>query len=290
MKAYESGAPLRAGIVGLGLIGGSFAAALRAARPDWTVIGYDVDASAVRRARDRRLTHEIAETCEAAIGRSDLIVLAAPVRTILAIVARLPTMVAGEATVIDVGSTKGQVVDAMSRLPARIQAVGGHPMTGALTAGTVEPSPTLFEGRRFVLTPTPSTRPETMTWLTNLLRDFKAEVIEMTASAHDDAVALVSHLPYLLPVPLLQVLDQAGEPARALVAGGFRSRVQGAGADIAMWHDILMTNRRAIAAAVRAYGERLAALESLLLDGTDDELREVLARAARSADAVTRGS
>ena len=104
--------------------------------------------------------------------------------------------------VMDVGSTKQMIVDAMTTLPAHLQAVGGHPMTGAVTAGTSQPTDRLFEGRAFVLCRTPSTRPETMAAVKQLLSDFKAKVVEMTAAEHDAAVALVSHLPQLLALPL----------------------------------------------------------------------------------------
>jgi prephenate dehydrogenase len=274
--------PRQAAVIGLGLIGASCAAAIRAARPAWTVFGYDPDPNASRRAEERGLVHAIAASRGEALHSADFIVLATPVCTIVEIIGELKTS-SRDAVLMDVGSTKQMIVDAMTTLPAHIQAVGGHPMTGAVTAGTSEPTDRLFEGRAFVLCGTPSTRPETMAAVKRLVSDFNARVVEMTAADHDAAVALVSHLPQLLALPLLRVFDGASPTAQSLAAGGFHARVQDAGENIPMWFDILRSNRTAIAAAISEYREHLSELEKTLREGTEGDLLDVLGRAARVA-------
>jgi prephenate dehydrogenase len=171
----------------------------------------------------------------------------------------------------------------MAAFPERLQAVGGHPMTGAVTAGTSEPTSQLFERRAFVLCPTPFTRAETLTAVKQLISDFKARVIEMTAADHDAAVALVSHLPQLVAFPLLQMFENAAPTTQSLAAGGFYARVADAGENIPMWFDILRSNRTAIAAALGEYRQQLNEIEATVCEGSDDDLLGMLHRAARAA-------
>lgn len=283
MKFLDEAHASRAVVVGLGLIGGSLAAALRKVRPAWTVVGHDINAEAAGQALRDGLVDDIEGNRAVALQDADVVILASPVGAILDIVAGLEREVPGEAFVLDVGSTKGRIVAALNMLPDRLQAVGGHPMTGAITAGVSGPHAGLFEGRHFVLTPTRTTRPATLAGATSLVGDLGAVVTVMEADRHDAAVALVSHLPYLASLPLLDVFRQAPAPARALAAGGFRSRVKGAGANIPMWWDILRTNRDAVVAALADYGAAVASLRELVRDGTDQQLRDLLERAAREA-------
>jgi prephenate dehydrogenase len=275
-------------VVGLGLIGASFADAIRAARPSWTVVGHDLDAAACHRARECGLVHAIAGSGDESLRSADLIVLATPVFTIAETVGRLPALVTRPAVVIDVGSTKRMIVDAMAALPEHIQAVGGHPMTGAVTAGTSEPTGRLFAGRAFVLCPTPGTRPDTLTALKKLLGDFQARVVEMTAAEHDAAVALVSHLPQLMALSLLEIFDRATPASRSLAAGGFRSRVADAGENIPMWFDILRSNRSAITAVLGEYRHELGKLEEALRAENERELLGLLERAADAASRMSK--
>jgi prephenate dehydrogenase len=281
--ALDDRSPFQATVIGLGLIGASCAAAIRAVRPSWTVVGHDLEGAACARARERGLVHAIAASRDEALRAADFIVLATPVGTIVEIIGLLPTLVGRPAVIVDVGSTKQMIVEAMSALPHRLQAAGGHPMTGAVTAGTSEPTSRLFDGRAFVLCPTPSTRPETLNALKQLVADFKARVVEMTAAEHDSAVALVSHLPQLMAFPLLQIFDRATPTARSLAAGGFHARVGDAGENIPMWFDILRSNRPAVTAMLGEYRLELDRLEQAIREGEESDLRALLERGAQAA-------
>ena len=285
MKAYDRNVACRAAVLGLGLIGGSCAAALGASRPKWTIVGYDADTDAATRARDRGLVHEIAGAAGEALAAADVIVLATPVGAILETIAGVAAIVPGEALLIDVGSTKGLIVQAMSSLPARdsgrrrapddrdadhwlvragraalrtlpICAVANfHDSAGDARLGPFDPPG--FR-RRCHRDGRCRTRP-----------GGRADQPSSVSSACTAA----------------RGLRRADATARSLAAGGFRARVQGAGDNIPMWHDILRTNRRAIATAVGAYRDGLERLQAVLLEGFDDEVRDVLTRAAKSAQA-----
>ncbi len=278
----------RAAVIGLGLIGGSFAAALRTVRPRWTIIGYDRDETTQGRAISEALIDHVASTVADAVRDADVVVLATPVGAILDLLGRLGQLATREAVVIDVGSTKSVIADAMSGLPHRLHAIGGHPMTGQLTTGSSRPSNRLFAGQRFVLTPTARTRSSTLDWAQRLVRDFDAEVVVMDPRQHDQAVAFTSHLPYLISLPLLELFAQQDDATQSLAAGGFQSRVEGVGANLQMWRDILQTNRQGIVGALRAYAEHLATLEEDLREGSEEALQERLERAARAARKVPR--
>jgi prephenate dehydrogenase len=273
-------------VIGLGLIGGSFAAALRVVRPHWSVVGFDRNEVMRQRGLADGLVNRIAPSVEEAVQDADVIILATPVRDILDLIGRLDRLTTREAIVMDVGSTKGSIADAMSTLPARLQAIGGHPMTGVLTTGSTQPGARLFEGQRFVLTPTSRTTPTTLDWARRLVADFKADVVVMEASRHDHAVALTSHLPYLISLPLLELFAEQDEVTRSLAAGGFRTRVEAAGAHPLMWRDILLTNREEILQALRAYGGYLATLERDLEDASEEHLLQRLDRASAAAHSV----
>jgi len=283
-------ADCRVAVIGLGLIGGSFAAALRLARPRWSIVGCDRDDAASARAVADGLVDRVTPVASEALKDADVIVLATPVGVILDLVAQLDRLVAREAVVIDVGSTKGLIVDAMSGLSDRLHAIGGHPMTGPLTAGSSLPSGRLFAGTRFVLSPTARTTPSTLDWALRLLSDFGANVVVMDANEHDRAVAVTSHLPYLISLPLLELFAEQDEVTQSLAAGGFQSRVDGVGSSVEMWRDIVQSNRRAIAAAISAYADRLRALERDVLEGSTHVLRDRIDRAVRAAHKVPRPS
>jgi prephenate dehydrogenase len=277
----------RAAIVGLGLIGGSFAAALRVARPRWSIVGFDVNEEARARVADKRFVDRLAFTADEALRAADVIVLATPVSVILEILGRLARVTAGDAIVLDVGSTKSAIVDAMNGLPERLQAVGGHPMTGALTTGSNHPNARLFAGQRFVLTPARQTTRATVEAVEGLLRDFRADPVVMDPSRHDRAVAVMSHLPYLMSLPLLDVFAEQDEVTRSLAAGGFKSRVEGANLNPVMWRDILLTNRAEILRALRIYRDQLAALERDLNEASAERLAERLERAGGIARSLS---
>jgi prephenate dehydrogenase len=286
----QSDSDCRAAVIGLGLIGGSFAAALRFVRPRWAIVGYDRDETITSHAISEGWIHQGVSTIDDAVRDADVVVLATPVGVILEILGGLGRLVSREAVVIDVGSTKSLIADAMSALPHRLHAIGGHPMTGQLTTGSSRPSDRLFAGQRFVLTPTARTRPSTLDWSQRLLRDFGAEAVVMDPRQHDEAVALTSHLPYLISLPLLELFAERDDATQSLAAGGFQSRVDGVAANQQMWRDILQTNRHEIARTLSSYAEHLAALERDLREGSEDVLQERLEQAARSASKVPRAA
>ncbi|HEX6940429.1 MAG TPA: chorismate mutase [Longimicrobiales bacterium] len=267
-------------ILGLGLIGGSLAAALRRAGLARSVTGYDVDAGAAGRARARGFVDRVAPD-PAGAAAADTVILAAPVGAILETLDRIAPHLRPGTLVFDVGSTKRRIVERMDRLPDGVRAVGGHPMCGKENAGLDHADADLFAGATFALCATARTDDAARASVERLVAAVGARPLWLDAAAHDAAVAAASHLPYLLSVSLVRAaLDGGEELAARLAASGFRDTSRLAASDVRMMLDILATNGDAVLAALdRAAGE-LGALRSLLAAGDLDRLAGALTAAA----------
>jgi prephenate dehydrogenase len=261
-------------IVGLGQIGGSLAGALTRGRLA-RVVGVTRRPETARRARRRGLLTE-AGTDLAAVSGADVVVLATPVRTLLAQIPRVAPRLRPGALLTDVGSTKGAVVRALSRWAQRGPAVGGHPMAGSERAGLEGADPELFRNRPWILVPASPDARHRAGLLERLVRDVGAHPVWMDdPREHDLAVARVSHVPHLVAYALTEEPDGA-----VRVAGNsYRDATRVALADVEMCLDILLTNRSAVARAARDFGRRLAELARLVARGDEAALRERLRRA-----------
>ena len=243
-------------VVGLGLLGGSFALGLREIEPTARVTGVDrldvLGRPGARRAADVLVDADDTEAVDAAFRTADLVLLAAPVRTIALVV---PRALEHAKLVTDCGSTKGAVVRAADSSPRRRRFVPGHPMAGAPTGGIELATPSLFQGRRWLLCPEGSDA-DAVSTIEGLVRRLGAEPIRLSAAEHDRAVALTSHATQLVASALAAVALEAGaEPA---IGPAFEGATRVAGGPEEMWGDIFSTNSVDIAAALRALEAELA--------------------------------
>lgn len=266
----------RVAILGLGLMGGSLALALR---------GRVAHLLAVERqviARQTALRLGIVDEAVEALGDAppfDLLVLAAPIRVILDTLGRLPALWPAGCAVVDLGSTKRAVVAAMSALPPAFAAVGGHPMCGKETAGLAAATADLYRDQTFILchVPRPTPQPAAEALALALVEAVGARPLWLDAAEHDRLVAAVSHLPALAAAALMR--GAAGESQWAVSASGFRDAARLAGTDPRMMLDILLTNREAVLDALRAYRADLDGLGAALAQGDEAALAEWLAAA-----------
>ncbi len=186
-------ADCRVGIIGLGLMGGSLALALQGACR--SISGYDVDPSTIAQALDRGI---IQRPIDLRGDEVDLLILAAPVSAILDWIDRVPQVFSGEFHLLDLGSTKTQIVERMQSLPDRISPLGGHPMCGKETSGLSVADGDLYRGCLFALTPLERTQPSTLDLAQELIGMLHARSLLLDPQQHDRAVAAISHVPYLL--------------------------------------------------------------------------------------------
>lgn len=265
-------------IVGLGLMGGSLALALRDRAG--TITGVDMNSNACDYARQCGIVDNATNDLRAGVAEADTVILAAPVRIIIEILHnRIGSYLRSNTLLLDIGSTKHDICDAMGRLPIGIGAIGGHPMTGKEVSGIQASDAALYQNRPFVLCTTRRTTPAARVRALALVEAIGAEPIEMEADRHDRIVAGISHLPYMLSASLVATIAREAGKDEAfwqLAAGGFRDTSRLAASDIKMMGDILSTNTRAVATLLAMFRVRLAEMETMLISGEHDQLIEML--------------
>ena len=265
----SSGAPPvfeKVAIVGLGLIGGSVALAARRTWPSCLVIGVD-DKTVLERAMVRHAI-DVASDDPVVMAEADLVVLAAPVRDNLTILADLEQHVPGAAVVTDVGSAKRGIVEAARALPSRLTFVGGHPLGGAPRSGIEHARPDLFQGRPWLFTPADDRHGEALERLRQFVLGFGAVPKVLTASAHDRLMAFLSHLPQLTASVVMHVVgDEIGEDGLALSGRGLADTTRLASSPSGIWRDICATNEDEIRVALDALIQELQTIRNGLGDG-----------------------
>lgn len=268
-------------VLGLGLMGGSFAMAAREAGLAPFIVGFDSDRETLTRAVAFGVIEQAASDVRDAVVDANVIVLAAPVRAILSLIDMIAPHVQPGSLVIDLGSTKREIVKRMASLPEGVRAVGGHPMCGKEVAGLNHAEPDLFRGAAFALCPTSRTDDRARDQAGAFAEALGARPLWLDADTHDRLVAAVSHLPYLLSIVLVQIaLDGHDERAGKLASSGFRDTSRLAASDAGMMLDILITNRDAVVAQLKHAEDCLARVRSLLAQTDEVSLRKLLETAA----------
>jgi prephenate dehydrogenase len=270
-------------IFGVGLIGGSFARALKKAGAVRTVVGMDRSAASLARAQQLGIIDVVGDDVAAAIGGADLVLLAAPVAQAQAILSALAPHLQAGTVVTDAGSTKSDVVAAARRaLGDKVaQFVPGHPIAGRETNGPEAAIDHLYVGKKFVLTPLAENAADDIERVAAAWRACGAVVHRLTPQEHDKVFAAVSHLPHLLAYALVD--DIANKPHADLLfqyaASGFRDFTRIAGSSPEMWRDISLANQSALLTELDAYLAQLTALRAHLAAGDGAALERIYANA-----------
>jgi prephenate dehydrogenase len=279
---------MRLAVIGVGLIGGSFALALKAARRVAHVVGAGRSSANLRLALERGVLDSIAPDARAAARDADVVLLAAPVAQFAQIFAEIARDIPPHAIVTDGGSTKCDVIAAArSALGTRAaQFVPGHPIAGAERSGAAAASAELFRNRRVVLTPLRENSPAAVDRVQGLWEACGANVSRMNAEEHDAVLAAVSHLPHVLAYALVH--EVAGRPNAeqlfSFAAGGFRDFTRIASSHPEMWRDICVANRDRLLDELNRYQAKLSSLEKLLRAGDGGGLERLFAEAREARD------
>lgn len=273
-------------IIGVGLIGGSFALALRGSRRNLRVMGVDRDAASLDDALRRGVIEEA--VLITAVADCDVILIAVPGRQVAAVLAAISPQLGPTTVVTDTGSTKVDVIAAArATLGSKIgQFVPGHPIAGREHAGVAAATAELFEGKNVVLTPIAENTQQSVERVRSMWGDCGARVVEMPAATHDAVFAAVSHLPHLLAFALVDEL--ASRPnAKTLfsfAASGFRDFTRIASSDPEMWIDIALDNRDALLRELNAYETQVIVLRTALEAGNGAALKALMSRAKTARD------
>lgn len=276
-------------ICGVGLIGGSFALALKKAGLVQTVVGVGRSAATLEEARSLGLIDEIATDWAVALKGADLLLLAMPVGQMDSVMKAAAPHLEPQTLVTDAGSTKGDVFAAVyENLQHRLATVvPAHPIAGAEKSGPTAAFADLYQGKRVVLTPLPESDPAAVARVRAAWEACGARISEMHPQDHDRVFAAVSHLPHLLAFGLvheIQARDNA-EQLFGFAASGFRDFTRIAGSHPEMWRDICMSNRQALLAELDTYLSELAWLRALLIQGDAAALERLFTQASQARNA-----
>jgi prephenate dehydrogenase len=274
-------------VVGVGLIGGSLALAAKGAGAVARVVGVDADPAH----RDVALTRGIVEHATGeleGIATADVVVLAVPVREIVALLPALPRLAKPSAIVTDVGSVKAPILAAGDAAFPDGRFVAGHPIAGRERSGPEAARPDLFLHANWIETPSRCTSPEALERVTGLCRAVGATVMRLEPAWHDEVFATVSHLPHLVAYALMDaVLGTArGEERLRFSAGGLRDYTRVAASHPAMWRDIFLMNRDPLLKVLAEFREALGRLEAAIRDGDGEALSDRLVRARNAREEI----
>ena len=274
------------GLIGCGLMGGSFALALKRARLVKRVVGYSKSPSTTERAKQLGVIDVAAPSALLAVSGADLVLIAVPVGASEQTFKAIRHGITEQMLVMDVGSTKGDVIEAARRgLQDQLGAfVPAHPIAGKEVAGVEHADVGLYTGRQVVLTPIKATLRSNVQRATQVWTGIGAKVVTMTHEAHDSAFAAVSHLPHLLAFAFTNAIaaQPQGERFLELAGPGFRDFTRIAASDPAMWRDVLLANREQVLLQSQAFRDALTQLEAMVASGSAQALEDAIAAASRT--------
>lgn len=276
-------------IFGVGLIGGSFALALRKAGAVGEVVGFGRSTATLVEAKRLGILDRIGNDVAREVGDADIVLIATPVAQMAQIFSLIAPHLGVHTLVTDGGSTKGDVVAAARlKLGSKLaQFIPAHPVAGAEKSGAAAALADLYQGKKVVLTPLPENSAESVARVRKAWGSCGANVSELTPQQHDEVFAAVSHLPHLLSFTLVHDLAQRENKEQLLsfAASGFRDFTRIAASSPEMWRDISLANREALMREVKRYADELYVVYQALENNDATKLEEIfsLAREVRSA-------
>ncbi|MEO6320044.1 MAG: prephenate dehydrogenase/arogenate dehydrogenase family protein [Polaromonas sp.] len=274
------------GLIGCGLMGSSFALALKRAGLVKRVVGYSKSPSTTERARQMGVIDVEAPSALLAVSGADIVLLAIPVSATEATFKAIRHLVGPNSLVMDVGSTKRDVVDAARRvLREHVGAfVPCHPITGKEVSGVEHADADLYAGKQVIITPIERTFTVQLKKATEVWTALGCHVTQMSPQAHDAAYAAVSHLPHLIAFALINGIksQEHGKEYMALAGPGFRDFTRIAASDPQMWRDILLANRDELLAQSKIFQQTLQTLEQLISSSSGDELESMIRQASQT--------
>ncbi len=272
------------GLIGCGLMGGSFALALKRAGLVKRVVGYSKSPSTTDRARQLGVIDVEAPSALLAVSGADIVLIAVPVAATEATFKAIKHLVTPDMLVMDVGSTKRDVIDAGRRaLREQIGSfVPAHPIAGREVSGVEHADPDLYTGKQVILTPIERTLSVQLQQAVDVWSAIGCRVVKMSPEAHDAAFAAVSHLPHLLAFALMNAISgqPQGKDFLSLAGPGFRDFSRIAASDAKIWRDIMLANREELLTQTKIFQRNLEALELMISSGNGEALEGLIEQAS----------
>ena len=272
------------GLIGCGLMGGSFALALKRAGLVKRVVGYSKSPTTTERARQLGIIDIEAPSALLAVSGADIVLIAVPVASTESTFKAIKHLVTPNMLIMDVGSTKRDVIDAARR--SLRESIGlfvpAHPITGKEVSGVDNADPDLYTGRQVILTPIERTNLAQLQKATNVWTALDCRVLQMTPEQHDAAFASVSHLPHLIAFALMNAISgqPQGKDYLSLAGPGFRDFTRIAASDPKVWRDIMMANAEELLGQRKIFQRNLQALELMISSGNAEALEGLIEQAS----------
>ena len=275
-------------IIGVGLIGGSLARALRNANAVNEIVGCGRDAGHLQKAQALGVIDRYAIDPAEAVAGADMVVLAVPLGAMQGVMERIAPALAPACLLTDVGSAKGSVVSAAKQVFKGIPPtlIPGHPIAGTEKSGVEASFAELFQNRRVILTPTETSAAEAIQKVRAMWETCGAKVVEMGVVHHDEILAATSHLPHMLAYALVDTLARMDDSREIFdfAAGGFRDFTRIASSDPEMWHDICLANHDALVKVLEAFSDDLRLLADAVRRADSEFLKDTFTRAKQARD------
>jgi len=271
-------------IIGLGLMGGSLAMAIKRKKLTKKIIGVGHRQVTVKKALKTRVINEGTINPQKGVSSADLIFICTPIRVIIPMLKKIARYIKPGCIVTDVGSTKGEIVKAAEKiLPKRVHFVGGHPMAGSEKTGFDAATPDLYKGTTYILTPTPKTNKVALRTLERFLRKLNVNIVKLSPEKQDKLVAGISHLPLAVAASLVNTIGSSKlkNEYMKLASSGFRDTTRVTSGSVRLSEDLLLTNKKALLPALKAFKQTLSKLEKAIKKG---KVKKELVKAKRLRD------
>ena len=280
---------VKTGFIGLGLIGGSLAKAIRLFVPDCTIIAYDCDQNTLANAVREGTVDSVSSSIDSSFQGCDYIFLCAPVSVNTSYLPALKPYIGSDTILTDAGSVKTEIHRAVIENHLESSFIGGHPMAGSEKTGFSFSKAALFENAYYILTPEKAVSPDKISRYRSLVEQIHAMPLIMGCARHDEITAAVSHLPHIIASGLVNYVRRSDSPdgvMRQIAAGGFRDITRIASSSPDMWQQICLANHDSILKSLHSYTASLREIETLLEEGDSVKLREYFSEARDYRDSM----
>ena len=277
------------GFIGLGLIGGSIAKAIKHCYPETLIYGHDKNPDAIREAHEAGVTENESPLPLADFGSMDLLFLCCPVMTNISYLREISPHLSEDIIITDVGSVKGEITREVKKLGLSSHFIGGHPMTGSEKTGFSHSSVSLLENAYYIITDNPDIAEKKLAVFGMYLETLGVVPLRLSCSEHDFATAAISHLPHVMSAALVNLTarENKNNVLRTIAAGGFRDVTRIAASSPDMWRDICIENRDSILSLIDLYQAELSDFRAAIDSGDADLLYESFSSAKEFRDSIT---
>jgi prephenate dehydrogenase len=273
-------------IIGVGLIGGSFAIGLKKSAQVKTIVGFGRNISSLAKAKKLGVIDEYTLDIAQALSATDLVLIATPVNSFKAILEMIKPHISKHIIITDVGSTKASVVNTAKQVFGKMpnNFIPAHPIAGKEQSGVESADADLFNNKRVIITPEANTNAQSVAVVSKLWQGIGAKVEIMNAHKHDDLLAMTSHLPHILAFGLMDYLINNNPDACHYAAGGFKDFSRIASSDAVMWRDICINNPEQIIKHIEGYQQNLTHIADLIKTNQPKKLEKLFTDAKSARD------